>query len=87
MSSAKLTTIGFDADDTLWHNMKFYDLTEARFAALLSDYAEKAQLSERLLAAEEKLLHSPVASVVEKDALRRFTVAAGTSGFLIIRLK
>ena len=49
---ANLTTIGFDADDTLWHNMKFYDLTEARFAALLSDFAEPAQLSERLLAAE-----------------------------------
>jgi putative hydrolase of the HAD superfamily len=56
MSSAKLTTIGFDADDTLWHNMKFYDLTEARFAALLSDHADPAHLAERLLAAERKNL-------------------------------
>ena len=51
-----LTTIGFDADDTLWHNMKFYDLTEARFAALLKDYAEPRDLAERLLAAERKNL-------------------------------
>jgi putative hydrolase of the HAD superfamily len=54
--TANLTTIGFDADDTLWHNMKFYDLTEARFAALLADFAEPALLSERLLAAERENL-------------------------------
>jgi len=51
-----LTTIGFDADDTLWHNMKFYDLTEARFAALLGEYAEAHDLAARLLAAERKNL-------------------------------
>ena len=56
MASAQLTTIGFDADDTLWHNMKFYDLTEARFAALLSEHADPAHLAERLLAAERKNL-------------------------------
>ena len=31
--SAGLTTIGFDADDTLWHNERIYRLTEERFAA------------------------------------------------------
>jgi len=51
-----LTTIGFDADDTLWHNMKFYGLTEARFAALLRDYAAAPDLAARLLAAERKNL-------------------------------
>jgi putative hydrolase of the HAD superfamily len=51
-----LTTIGFDADDTLWHNMKFYDLTEARFAELLADYAAPEQLAARLLAAERQNL-------------------------------
>ena len=51
-----LTTIGFDADDTLWHNMKFYDLTESRFAELLREFAEPAHLSERLLAAERRNL-------------------------------
>jgi putative hydrolase of the HAD superfamily len=51
-----LKTIGFDADDTLWHNMRFYQLTEARFAGLLADYAEPGHLSERLLAAEQRNL-------------------------------
>ncbi|MDR3475292.1 MAG: HAD family hydrolase [Devosia sp.] len=51
-----LTTIGFDADDTLWHNMKFYDLTEARFAELLADHAEPTHLAGRLLEAERKNL-------------------------------
>jgi putative hydrolase of the HAD superfamily len=51
-----LTTIGFDADDTLWHNMRFYELTETRFAELLADYAEAPQLSQRLLTAERQNL-------------------------------
>ena len=34
-----LTTIGFDADDTLWQNEHFYRLTLARFAGLLGEYA------------------------------------------------
>ena len=51
-----LTTIGFDADDTLWHNMKFYDLTEARFVELLRNHAEPSHLAERLLEAEGKNL-------------------------------
>ncbi|HCO55307.1 MAG TPA: HAD family hydrolase, partial [Pelagibacterium sp.] len=32
-----LTTIGFDADDTLWENEHFFRLTEAHFAELLAD--------------------------------------------------
>lgn len=47
-----LTTIGFDADDTLWHNETFFRLTQTRFAALLADFAEPNHLDERLLAAE-----------------------------------
>ncbi|TIX39223.1 MAG: HAD family hydrolase, partial [Mesorhizobium sp.] len=31
--SRKLTTIGFDADDTLWQNEQFFRVTEKRFAA------------------------------------------------------
>lgn len=49
-------TIGFDADDTLWHNETVFKLTEERFAALLADYAEPAHLGERLLAAERRNL-------------------------------
>ncbi len=36
---ARLTTIGFDADDTLWQNEHFYRLTTDRFASLLGGYA------------------------------------------------
>jgi putative hydrolase of the HAD superfamily len=50
----KLQTIGFDADDTLWHNERFFVLTQERFADLLRDYAEKEHLAERLIEAERR---------------------------------
>ncbi len=53
---ASLSAIGFDADDTLWQNEQFYRLTEARFTALLADYAEPADLSRKLLEAERRNL-------------------------------
>ncbi|WP_171180763.1 HAD family hydrolase [Ruegeria sp. HKCCD8929] len=49
-----LTTVGFDADDTLWHNERFFQLTQAHFADLLADHAEKDHLMERLLVAERR---------------------------------
>jgi putative hydrolase of the HAD superfamily len=51
---ARLTTIGFDADDTLWHNERFFKLTQARFTELLAEHADPDHLSERLLAAERR---------------------------------
>lgn len=51
-----LTTIGFDADDTLWHNERFFKLTQDRFAELLADHADPDHLAERLLAAERRNL-------------------------------
>ncbi|GHD98703.1 haloacid dehalogenase [Allgaiera indica] len=51
---AQLTTIGFDADDTLWQNEQFFRMTQDHFAELLKDYAEPAHLEERLLAAERR---------------------------------
>lgn len=51
-----LTTIGFDADDTLWHNERLFQMTERRFASLLGDHADDAQVSSRLLAAERRNL-------------------------------
>ena len=51
-----LTTIGFDADDTLWQNEAFFRLTQDRFTDLLSDYAEAPHLHDRLLAAERRNL-------------------------------
>lgn len=50
----RLTTIGFDADDTLWHNERFFRNTQDRFAELLADYTDPDHLSERLLAAERR---------------------------------
>lgn len=50
----KLTTIAFDADDTLWHNERFFVLTQDRFAELLADYAAREHLDERLLDAEKR---------------------------------
>lgn len=50
----RLTTIAFDADDTLWHNERFFRLTQARFTDLLADYAAPERLSERLVAAERR---------------------------------
>jgi putative hydrolase of the HAD superfamily len=49
-----LTTLGFDADDTLWHNERFFKLTEARFAELLADYGAADHLQAQLLAAERR---------------------------------
>ena len=51
-----LTTIGFDADDTLWQNEAFFRLTQTRFTALLADFAEAGHLDDRLLAAERRNL-------------------------------
>ena len=53
-----LTTIGFDADDTLWHNERFFRLTQDRFAELLLDHCpdglDRDGLDARLLAAERR---------------------------------
>jgi putative hydrolase of the HAD superfamily len=51
-----LTTIGFDADDTLWQNEAFFRLTQDRFTSLLADHAAPGHLSERLEAAERRNL-------------------------------
>lgn len=51
-----ITTIGFDADDTLWQNQQFYDFTEVEFAKLLSDHGDHAQISAHLLEVERRNL-------------------------------
>lgn len=50
-----ITTIGFDADDTLWHNETFFRLTQQRFVQLLSD-SDPIHLTDRLEAAERRNL-------------------------------
>jgi putative hydrolase of the HAD superfamily len=52
----RLTAIGFDADDTLWHNERAFQLTQARFTELLADFAAPDHLQDRLLAAERRNL-------------------------------
>ena len=52
----RITTIGFDADDTLWHNERFFRMTQEHFAALLADYTDRESLMARLLAAERRNL-------------------------------
>lgn len=51
-----LTTIGFDADDTLWQNETFFRLTQDRFLQVLQDHADPHHLRERLEAAERRNL-------------------------------
>src|SRR5688500_15408709 len=51
-----LTTIAFDADDTLWQNEQFFKLTEGRFIDLLSEHAEADELSARLHQAQKRNL-------------------------------
>lgn len=54
--ASRLTTIGFDADDTLWQNEQFFRMTEDRFVALLGKHGEAAEISGRLLEAEKRNL-------------------------------
>ena len=54
--SRTLTTIGFDADDTLWQNEQFYSLTRGRFLDLLREHAEPDHLAERLLETQKRTL-------------------------------
>lgn len=56
MATRALTTIGFDADDTLWQNEQYYRLTERHFASLLAEHADGPHIAERLLEAEKRNL-------------------------------
>ncbi|MGZ9101295.1 MAG: HAD family hydrolase, partial [Brevundimonas sp.] len=51
-----ITTVGLDADDTLWHNETIFRLTHDRFVALLADHAEPATLEVRLAETEQRNL-------------------------------
>ncbi len=51
-----LTTIGFDADDTLWQNEQFYGVTKSRFETVLAGYAAPDALSAALLETERRNL-------------------------------
>ena len=52
--SARELTIGFDADDTLWHNQPIFERSYDRFRELLARYHDPASSGELLLATELK---------------------------------
>ncbi|MBN9243641.1 MAG: HAD family hydrolase [Mesorhizobium sp.] len=56
MPGGGLTTIGFDADDTLWQNEQFFRATERRLVELLAGHAGDADVTARLLEAERRNL-------------------------------
>ncbi len=53
---SRFSTIGFDADDTLWEHEHYFRLTAQHFTELLADYAEAENLSQSLLASEKRNL-------------------------------
>jgi len=52
----RITTIGFDADDTLWHNETIFRLTQDRFRALMADHAAPEALDAKLAEVEARNL-------------------------------
>ncbi|REC78631.1 HAD family hydrolase [Chryseobacterium elymi] len=52
-----ITTIAFDADDTLWINEPYFQETEKEFCALLEDYLPQHSVSQELFKTEMKNLH------------------------------
>jgi putative hydrolase of the HAD superfamily len=52
----RITTVGVDADDTLWHNETIFRLTQDRFRDLMADVAAPEVLNDRLAAVERRNL-------------------------------
>ena len=51
-----ITTIGFDADDTLWHNESVFRLTQEQIFDMLSEHADPDTIGQKLLEAERRNL-------------------------------
>ena len=51
-----ITTVGLDADDTLWHNETIFRLTHARFVDLLADHGDEATIEARMADTERRNL-------------------------------
>ncbi len=47
-----IRAVGFDADDTLWQNEKFFRVTEESFTGLLAEFSTCSDLRRRLLETE-----------------------------------
>lgn len=53
----ELSVVGFDADDTLWHNEKYFQLSENNFADLLSEYSTRSNVRSAFLEVERRNLN------------------------------
>ncbi len=53
---ARELTIGFDADDTLWHNESIFERSHERYRALLAHYHDTATVDRTLFATEMRNL-------------------------------
>lgn len=51
-----MLTIGFDADDTLWHNELLFAMTQGRFRELLAPYGDAEWIDKQLFATETRNL-------------------------------
>ncbi|MBE7638556.1 HAD hydrolase-like protein [Sneathiella sp. P13V-1] len=51
-----ISTIAFDADDTLWENEEFFRLTEERFRDLLTEHVDREDIAKDLLETEKRNL-------------------------------
>lgn len=52
----RITTVGLDADDTLWHNETIFRLTQERLKALMAEMAPPQALEAKLAEIEKKNL-------------------------------
>jgi putative hydrolase of the HAD superfamily len=52
----RITTVGLDADDTLWHNETIFRLTQDRFRDLMADHADPEALHDKLAEVERRNL-------------------------------
>ena len=52
----RVTTVGLDADDTLWHNETIFRLTQDRLRGMLSDFAPHDVTSAKLAEVEKRNL-------------------------------
>ena len=53
---SELSLVAFDADDTLWHNLKHFDAAEQEFGVLLSAFVPDSEAVKALQAAERSNL-------------------------------
>ena len=47
-----ITTLAFDADDTLWHNESVFRLTQEQIFDMLSEHADPDTIGQKLLEAD-----------------------------------